>query len=227
MPYLLGIDAGTTSIKAGIFAPDGRCLGIGRQEYQLAAPSADRAELDPEVYWQSCIKTVRKALEKSRVGPDEIKAIAVSSQGETTITLDAKGKAIYPALVWLDNRAFDQAAALAARFGKTVYSRTGIPEITPTWPACKIAWIRENEPEVFAQAAKFVLVQDYLVYRLTGKIVTDGSISSTTLNYDLIDNCWWKDIQEAVGITAGQLPEIVPPGTGVGTVSPEAASLLG
>ena len=109
MPYLLAIDAGTTSVKAGIFAPDGRCLGIGRQEYQLDTPAPDRVQLDPEIYWQSCVKTVREALEQSGVELDEIKALGVSSQGETTITLDAKGNVIYPALVWLDNRAVDQA----------------------------------------------------------------------------------------------------------------------
>ncbi len=227
MPYLLGIDAGTTSVKAGIFAPDGRCMGIGREEYQLVAPAPDRAELNPEVYWRACVNTVRQALGLAGIKPDEIEALGVSSQGETTITLDAAGKPIYPALVWLDNRAVDQAASLAARFGGSVYSHTGIPEIIPTWPAAKILWIRENEPEVFARAARFVLVQDYLVYRLTGRFITDGSISCTSLSYDFIHHEWWKDIQDAIGITAGQLPEILPPGTIAGTLSPEAAEELG
>ncbi len=227
MPYLLGIDAGTTSVKAGLFAPDGRCMGIGREEYQLEAPAPDRAQLNAETYWEACVKTVRVALGHSGLRPDEIVAIGVSSQGETTITLDKAGHPVYPALVWLDNRAVDQATSLAARFGKTVYSHTGIPEIIPTWPASKILWMRENEQGVFARAAKFVLVQDYLVYRLTGKIVTDGSISCTSLNYDFIRHEWWKDIQEAVGIRADQLPEILPPGSTVGSLSSEAASELG
>jgi len=227
MQYLLAIDAGTTSVKAGLFAPEGRCLGLGREEYQLETSAADRAQLDPEIYWRACIKTIRTALEKSGVNSADVKAVAVSSQGETTITLDAEGQAIYPALVWLDNRASEQAAFLAERFGKVAYSRTGIPEIVPTWPACKILWIRDNEPEVFARAAKFVLVQDYLIYRLTGRIVTDGSISCTTLNYDLANNCWWTDVQDAIGIRTEQLPEIVQPGTMVGTVSTKAAQLLG
>jgi len=227
MELLLAIDAGTTSVKAGLFSPDGRCLGVGRQEYQLEIPAADRAQLDPEVYWQACLKTVRTAIEQSGAKPEQVKALAVSSQGETTITMDAQGKVIYPALVWLDNRANDQAAFLADRFGREVYSRTGIPEIVPTWPACKILWIRQNEPEVFARAHKFVLVQDYLIYRLTGRIVTDGSISCTTLNYDLTKNIWWKDIQDAIGIKVEQLPEIVPPGTNVGQLTKEAAQQLG
>lgn len=227
MGLLLAIDAGTTSVKAGLFSSDGRCLGAGRQEYQIETPAADRAQLDPEVYWQACVKTVREALRQSEVRPEQVMALAVSSQGETTITLDAKGRVIYPALVWLDNRASAQAAFLAEKFGKEVYSRTGIPEIGPTWSACKILWIRQNEPEVFSRADKFLLVQDYLIYRLTGRIVTDGSVSCTTLNYDLVKNTWWTDVQDAIGIRTEQLPEIVQPGTDVGALSPEAAVLLG
>jgi sugar (pentulose or hexulose) kinase len=227
MEILLAIDAGTTSVKAGLFTPDGRCLGVGRQEYQLETPAPNRAQLDPEVYWQACLKTVRMAIGQSGVKPEQVIAVAVSSQGETTITLDGQGKVIYPALVWLDNRATDQAAFLAERFGSEVYARTGIPEIVPTWSACKILWLRQNEPNVFEHASKFLLVQDYLIYRLTGRIVTDGSVSCTTLNYDLVKNAWWTEIQDAIGIQAAQLPEIVQPGTNVGTLTPETARLLG
>ncbi len=227
MDILLGIDVGTTSVKAGLFSPDGRCLGVGRQEYQLDTPAPDRAQLDPEVYWQACVKTVRAALEQSGIQPEQVKAAAVSSQGETTITLDANGQAIYPALVWLDNRAVDQATFLAERFSAEVYARTGIPEIVATWPACKILWLRQNEPEIFARADKFLLVQDYLIFRLTGRIVTDGSISCTTLNYDLTKNTWWTEVQEAIGIRTGHLPEIVQPGTDVGTLTANAARQLG
>ena len=226
MELLLAIDAGTTSVKAGLFSPDGRCLGVGRQEYQLETPAADRAQLDPEVYWRACLKTVHEAIQQPGVKPEQVKALAVSSQGETTITLDASGKAIYPALVWLDNRASDQAAFLAERFGKEVYSRTGIPEIVPTWSACKILWIRQNEPEIFSRAHTFLLVQDYLIYRLTGRIVTDGSVSCTTLNYDIVNNAWWADVQDAIGIRTEQLPEIVQPGAHVGTLSRKAAGQL-
>ncbi len=227
MELLLGIDAGTTSVKAGLFSPDGRCLGIGRQEYQLETPAADRVQLDPEVYWQACRNTVQEALTHSGAQPEQVRALAVSSQGETIITLDSHGKAIYPALVWLDNRADRQAVFLAKRFSGDVYARTGIPEILPTWSACKIMWIRQNEPQVFARAARFVLVQDYLIYKLTGKVVTDGSIACTTLNYDLTRNAWWDEVQEAIGIHTSQLPDIVNPGAMVGTLTPEAAMELG
>jgi xylulokinase len=227
MDLLLGIDAGTTSVKAGLFEPNGRCLAVAREEYQLITPAADHAELDPEIYWQACIRTVRSVIAQSKADPKTIVALAVSSQGETTISLDKTGKPVYPALVWIDNRATEQAARLALRFSKQVYQKTGIPEIIPTWPACKIAWIKENEPEVFSRVHKFLLVQDFLIHRLTGRVVTDGSISCTTMYYDINQGGWWQEVLDEIGISPDQLPEIVPPGSSIGTVSTAAASLLG
>jgi sugar (pentulose or hexulose) kinase len=191
MDLLLAIDAGTTSIKAGLFAPDGRLLALSREEYRLDTPSVERAQLDPQIYWQACVRTVRRVIEESGVRPDEIRALGVSSQGETTITVDREGRAIYPALVWLDNRAVDQAAALAKQFADQVYDVCGVQEVIPTWTACKLLWLRENEPEVFARAWKFMLVQDFLIYRMTGKAVTDGSVACTSALYDIRSHVWW------------------------------------
>lgn len=227
MDFLLGIDAGTTSVKAAIFAADGRCLGIGRKEYQLDTPAADQAQLDPNVYWQACVQTVNIAVKQAGINSDQIQGLSVSSQGETIITLDAHGNPIYPALVWFDNRAMPQANKLAKIFNERVYSYTGIPEIVPTWSACKILWIKENEPDIFARANKFLLVQDYLIYRLTGKFYTDGSVSSTTLYFDIVRNIWWEEVLNAIGIKAAQLPEIVSPGTIIGAISSTAARELG
>jgi len=227
MQLLMGIDAGTTSVKAAVFSPERQMLAVAREEYQLESPSAERAQLDPEIYWRACIRAVRLAVARSGVPVEDIHALAVSSQGETTITLDRDGKALYPAIVWLDNRAVSQAEQLAGEFSEQVYAVTGIQEIIPTWTACKILWLRENEPEVFARADKFLLVQDYLIYRLTGRAVTDGSISCTSALYDIRRHQWWPEMLAAVGISSAQLAEIVPPGSAVGTLSVEAAHVLG
>jgi len=72
MDFLLGIDAGTTSVKAAIFTADGRCLGIGRKEYQLDTPAADQAQLDPDVYWQACVLTVNDAIKQGGISVDHI-----------------------------------------------------------------------------------------------------------------------------------------------------------
>ena len=226
MELLLGIDAGTTSVKAGIFTPSGRCLAIERCEYQLETPQPDRAELNPEVYWEACCQSVNQAIQSSNVNPSQIIALSVSSQGETTITLDKEGKPIYPALVWLDNRAVHESEKLARLFAENVYQVTGIPEIIPTWSACKILWLRENEPAVFSRAAKFLLVQDYLIYRLTGQYVTNASVACTSLLFDIVQDTWWQPMLSEIGITEQNLPQIIPPGSWVEPLNQEASQRL-
>ena len=226
--YFLGLDAGTTSVKAALFDRQGRCVGIGREEYQLSTPIAEQAELDAEIYWQSSVNAIRTAIRQAGVNPAQVRAIAVSSQGETTIALNDQGVPLRPALVWLDNRSVSQAERLAARFDRQeVYEITGVPEIVPTWSAPKILWIRENEPAIFAQARKFLLVKDYLVYRLSGEYATDGSIACTSLLYDIRRHQWWAEMLDAVGISPNQLPTITRPGEAVGKLTSPAAEALG
>ena len=171
---MLALDLGTTSVKAGLYSAEGRELASATEEYQLLTPSAIEAELPAETYWEASLKTLRFVIAKA--GSNVIAGISISSQGETLIPVDKDGQALRNAIVWVDNRAANQAAYLNERL-TNVYKRTGIPEVTPTWPACKILWMKEKEPELFARTHKFLMVQDYLIHRLTGRYVTNGSIS--------------------------------------------------
>jgi len=225
MELLLGIDAGTTSVKSGLFSMDGQCLAVARQEYQLSTPRANWAELDPEIYWQACVSTTQKVLQQT--GAKDISAVSVSSQGETMVALDAYGKPVYPAIVWLDNRAEREAAFLAEKFADEVYERTGIPEIIPTWTACKILWLKQNEPEAYSRVEKFMLVQDYLIYRLTGEYTTNDSVSCTSQYFDITKGRWWDAVLREIGINEKYLPRLVPPGEVIGNVSAEASAQTG
>jgi sugar (pentulose or hexulose) kinase len=227
MALLLGIDAGTTSVKAGLFDPEGRCLGVARQEYQLSTPRPDWAELDPVVYWRACLRTTHDVLRASGATPDEVIALSVSSQGETVIAVDAAGQPVYPAIVWLDNRASEQARILSEKFGHDAYRVTGIPEVIPTWTACKIRWLRDNAPQAFARAAKFLLVQDYLVWQLTGQYATNGSIACTSLYFDIVQGTWWQAVLGEIGIGSSQLPQLTQAGTHIANLSQEASEHLG
>ena len=224
----LGIDAGTTSLKAGLFDEHGNARAVVNEEYALVTPAPDQAELDPEEYWRACIDAVHRVLARANAPRDEIVGIGVSSQGETTIAVDANGRALRRALVWLDNRATDQARQIAERFelGR-VYEITGDPEIVPTWTACKILWLKQNEPDVFRRAHKFILVEDFLLRRLTGRFATDGAVACTSMLWDIRRGAWWDEMLGFTGVTRERLSEPVLPGEVVGTLTHEAASELG
>lgn len=224
----LGIDAGTTALKAGLYDEKGRALAIASEEYRLITPGTAQAELDPETYWQACINTVRRVLAESNAPREDILALGVSSQGETVIAVDRHGHALRRAIVWLDNRASAQAERLAANFDTAaVYEITGVPEIIATWTACKLLWLEEHEPALYQAAHKFLLVQDYLLYRLTGRFATDGSVACTTMLWDLRQRGWWDEMLAFLKLSDSRLAEPLAPGAVVGTLRPEAAENLG
>lgn len=227
MSLLLGLDIGTTSVKAAVFDLAGRCLAIANQDYQLDTPAPGRVELDPERYWRAASEVVQQAVSSSNVTPDAIVAVGVSSQGETTICVDEEGKPLYPALVWLDHRAQSEAHALDRALGSDSYARTGIPTIDPTWTACKIAWIRNHEPDVFRRTHRILLAQNFIVHRLTGEFVTDVGVACTTLLLDITTQTWWKEALDAVGIAPELLPELRRVGDVAGPLTSEAADALG
>ena len=228
MDLLLGLDVGTTSVKAGLFDAAGTCLAVAGEEYRLDHPGPDRAQLDGETYWSASQAAIRRTVAAAGAGRDDVTALAVSSQGETVVPVDAAGRALGPALVWLDNRALAESREITEAFGEArIYDVTGVPSVFPTWSACKILWWRRHEPDVFAAAHKFLLVEDLLLHRLTGRFVTEGGVHCTSLLLDIRGHAWWDEMLDAVGIDASRLPELVRPGDAVGTLSPAAAEALG
>jgi len=227
MGLLLGIDIGTTSVKAGLFGIEGDCLSFGRYDYALQTPAVDHVELDAETYWNATCIVIRQVLGSEDVRGQEIVGIGVSSQGETVVPVDSRGNPIHPALVWLDNRAHSESQQLNEQLGALAYRHTGIPEINPTWTACKIAWLRHNRPDVFRSTHKFLLVQDFIIHRLTGQFVTEGAIACTTLLFDIVQHQWWPQALESVGLEPERLPAISRPGSVAGTLTKQAADALG
>ncbi|MHB8323944.1 MAG: xylulokinase [Candidatus Dormibacteria bacterium] len=228
MGLLLGIDAGTTSLKVGLFDHTGAELATAVGEYSLRTPEPARAELDPELYWDSLVAGVRRALGRAGARPADVDALAVSSQGETLIPVTSAGVALGPAIVWLDNRAVDEARQLAEQFEcATVYAVTGVPTIVPTWPACKLLWWKRHDPGLYRSASHFLLVEEFLLHRLTGRFVTEAGVQSTSLLYDIVHHTWWQPMLDLLDLSSSRLGDLVAPGEVVGSLLPGAAQALG
>jgi len=226
--YLLTIDVGTTSVKVGIFGTDGQVRKIATQEYALSTPSSDRIELAVNIYWSACKKGIAEVFKNSGIKSEAIVAISISSQGETLIPVDKSGKPLRNAIIWLDSRAKAESLEISRAFpADEFYHVTGLPNVRPMWPAAKILWMRKNQPRIFNQVFKFLLLKDYFLYRLTGEFVTDPTISSSTGFLRLQERDWWDEMLDFIELDKDQLPQLVNSEEVIGKLIPQVASEIG
>ena len=207
--YLLGIDLGTTAVKSVLFNEKLEELHSGNVEYDIETHDV-YAECDAEKYWE----LVKNELNALDISPD---ALAVDTQCETLILTDENGNPTRKAIVWLDNRAAKEAEQIKEHFGKKrVYEVTGQCEITATWPACKLLWVKNNEPDVWAKTKKIFLLEDYILYKLTGEFVTEMTLQSSTIYFDIRKRIWWKEMLDFIGVSEDMLPKLYQSGKYIG-----------
>ncbi len=218
---LLGIDVGTTGLKAVLFDADsGKALGSGYVEYPLLTPGAELAEIDPETWFSALISAVKTALAKA--GTSECAALAISSQGESFVLLDSAGTPLRNAIVWMDSRSSEECREIEAYFGREkLYQITGDPAVDPVWLGTKLLHIKKHEPEVWKKTAKILLAEDYLLYRLTGKFCGNGALWCSTLLYDINSGDYFDGMLEYLGVSREQLPEQQKSGRVVAPLLPE------
>jgi sugar (pentulose or hexulose) kinase len=226
--YILALDLGTTAIKVAFVDLNGKLVVTSTQEYKLLTPDTLSVELPVETYWEAFKAGIADCERKSGISGSKLACLGISAQGETLILIDKQGKVLRNAIVWMDNRAQDEAKELGAAFPPQVtYRVTGQVSIVPTWPASKLLWIKKNEPENFKRLYKAFLIEDYFIYRMTGKYACEGSLICSTCYWNITTKKWWPEMLSYIGITEDQLPEIYEPGDCVGKVKPEIASELG
>lgn len=224
---LLGLDLGISTVKVGLFTPDGGLLGLESEEY-LIIPEGARVEADPEVYWTPVVRSIRRLLERWDGDPSQIAAVSVSSHAETVISLAGDGRPTRPALVWNDNRSQAEATALLEAVGaQRVLEISGQPEIGPIWPVTKFRWLSLHEPDSVRRTAKFLLPEDYILYRLSGETVGEHTLWSSSLVFDIRRKEWSEELLAFGRIGVEKLPNLVASGTAFGHVSGECASETG
>lgn len=229
MDYFLTFDIGTTSVKTCIFDRDLRMQGHANGEYRLLTEKPGFVELEPESYFQAIIGGARQAIARAKINAADIVAISCSTQGETLIPVSRDGSSLHNAIVWLDERAAAQAARLSERFpAERFYRETGLPELNGYTPIAKLLWLKENESKLYAETWKFLLLEDYIIFRLTGKCVTEKALATSTGWFQLSTDGYWAEMLETAGIDEKKLPELLECGTAVSAdVLPEVCSMLG
>ncbi len=223
---VIGLDSSTQSTKAIAWNCRGEAVAEGRADIAMNNPRLDFYEQDPLHWWESC----RAALRDCTDGLDtqRLAGLAISNQRETVAVLDEHGDALYPAMLWLDERARSEVASFSASFGaENIHRITGrYPDITPA--LYRFLWLREHEPEVFAQARHYVDVQAYLIQRLCGGPYRTSWSSADPMGiFDVQAKCWSESLLEATGLRSEQLAEASAPGTLLGRVARDMAEQTG
>jgi len=224
---LIGIDLGTTACKAMVFDQDLRLLAGASRQLALSTLSGTEIEQDAEGWWETMRAALCEALEKAGCDVRLVRGISVSSQGISFVPVDGGGAPLRAAFSWLDTRADEQRRRVLEAIGeKRVFSITG-KRCSEAYVLPKVLWLRENEPEIWKRCRRVLMPLDFILARLTGEYVTDHTMASGTMFYDITRQGWSSRILDAFDLDRAMLPEIRWGGTKIGALRAEIAESLG
>jgi glycerol kinase len=231
MTYLLALDQGTSSSRSIVFDAQGRIVAMAQEELTQFYPQPGWVEHEPLEIWRTQLATARQVLAKAGISAQQVHAIGITNQRETTVVWNRKtGQPIHKAIVWQDRRAEPACAALRERgMAPTIRQKTGLL-VDAYFSGTKLQWILDHVPDARAQAAHgelaFGTVDSWLLWQLTGGRVhaTDVSNAARTMLFNVHSNTWDAELLQALNIPHGLMPNVLPSAAYFGEIEP---SLLG
>ena len=228
---VLGIDVGTQGARVVVCDPQGTVIAQAQEQFASRLPSPlppGWFEQDPTSWWETtsrCLRHVARLLSESGPGTDAIEGLSVTSTSGTVCLVDARGAPLGQALMYNDQRAIAE-AAIVNQVGAALTEKLGY-RFAASYALSKLLWLRRHDEQRFAAARYYLGPTDFIIGRLTGRYNVTDYTNALKTGYDLVDERWPAFIENELGVSRARLPDVVAPGTVVGSVSRAAAEQTG
>ncbi|MHA2495561.1 MAG: xylulokinase [Candidatus Hodarchaeales archaeon] len=239
--YILAHDMGTSTNKAVLVDENGQIANFVKKEYEVIYPKKGYAEQNPEDWWGAVASTTKQLIDQTGIDPDQIAAITFSTQMQGLLPVNREGEPLMNSMIWLDSRGAEVLNKLwpgpfkvmgynIRRIIKFLRTTGGAPGLTGKDQIPKILWLQKNHPEIYAETFKFLDSKDYVLYKLTGEMVTSTDLAHIWWLLDTRNNrnVWSSALCKAMKIEMDKLPDLRKPTDLIGEgITPDAAELTG
>lgn len=223
---VLGVDVGTSGLKAVLLDPQGATVGEATAEHPLRSPQAGWAEQDPDWWWAALREALASLWDRGH-DARSIEAIGLTGQMHSLVLLDASGGVLAPSILWSDQRTAAECAEITETVGERALLDLVANPALPGFTAPKVLWVRRHWPDAMRRAAHLMLPKDFIRQRLTGVVATDASDASGTLLFDVEHRRWSDEMVHALGIDPALLPPVFEGPEVTGAVTASAAEATG
>ena len=225
--YYIGVDLGSTNIEVALYTQEMKL--VDRQSYPVDYIRENGfVEFDADKYFESLTKLIGTMITANQIPADQVSQITLTGQAESLVVVDKNGNTLMNAISWMDERSVEECKVLSEQFSPAeIEAVTGQMAVLPTWPATKILWLKNNRPDIFENAGTYMMLKDFVVYKLTGKMLADMSIATFTFYFDIYEKQYWEKMLSAIGIALHQLPALAEPCTVAGELTADTAAATG
>lgn len=225
--YKLVIDIGTTTAKCVLFAEGIRAVAEASVEYSPKFSNGNWVQQSADDWWSAALSCIQSVLKQNRIDPKEIHAIGISGQTPTFLLLDESGVPVYDSIIWMDRRSEAECGEIAEKISpQKIFEITG-NQLDAYYLPSKFVWFKKHYPELYAKAKHIITSNGYINYKLTGKLSFDRTCASTSLLFDIHNNCWSQEILQVLDIQQDLFPPLFDSTDIIGHVSSKAALITG
>jgi xylulokinase len=226
-PYVIGCDVGSQGTNCALYAADGTLVASSYQAYDLSFPFPGAAEQDPDLWPAAVVAGMREVLDQVPEGPSAVKGLSFGSQLDGMVVCDQDARPLRPAMIWMDRRAEKQAAAVAERMPPETFYKLVGANLDSSHAVFKALWVRDEEPEIWSDAAILMSPGTYVLRGVAGAVAVDPSNASSLALLDPRTRRWSSEVLSVVDLSERLLPEVVDAPNPISTVTASFAEATG